>query len=256
MRSDNKLRERLGESRYNSNGSKMTIIEYNSNKNITVMFESGEVYKSDYNNFKKGNIKSVYDRTVANIGYNGEGIYKPKIKNKITNQYQLWRNMIVRCYDENHHKKYPSYKNCTVAEGWHNFQNFAKWYDENYYEVDGEEIQLDKDILIKNNKIYSPKTCIFVTRKINNLFIKRKRNRGKYPIGVHYDKSSGKFKAQYNDINNNRRHLGLFNTPEEAFKVYKIFKEALIRDIADEYKDKIPNNLYNALISYKIEIDD
>lgn len=256
MRSNNRAKERIGEYRYNNNGSKMTIIEYNNNKDIVVMFENGDKYNTNYRNFEIGNVKSVYDKTVVGVGYEGYGFYKAKINNKITNQYQTWRNMIVRCYDEKHHEKYPSYIGCEVSEEWHNFQNFAKWYDENYYEVDRNEMQIEKDILVKGNKIYSPETCIFVPRKINNLFIKRANDRGKYPIGVYYDNCNKKFKAQCNDINNKRKNLGLFNTPEDAFEAYKSFKESLIKQVAEEYRNVIPIQLYYALVTYKIDIND
>ena len=61
---------------------------------------------------------------------------------------------------------------CSVYEGWHNFQNFAKWYEDNYYEIEEEQMHLDKDILVKGNKVYSPDTCVFVPETINGLFVK------------------------------------------------------------------------------------
>ena len=40
------------------------------------------------------------------------------------------------------------------------------------------------------------------------------------------------------------------------FKQYKIMKETYIKQIADEYKELIPNILYNALYKYEVEITD
>lgn len=56
---------------------------------------------------------------------------------------------------------------------------------------------LDKDILVKGNKIYSPETCCFVPQEINNLFTKRKSCRGTLPIGVKYIKENKKFSASF-----------------------------------------------------------
>ena len=43
---------------------------------------------------------------------------------------------------------------------------------------------------------------------------------------------------------------------EEAFKSYKTFKEKYIKQVADEYKDKIPKKLYDAMYRYEVEITD
>lgn len=113
-------------------------------------------------------------------------------------------------------------------------------------------MHLDKDILIKGNKIYSPNTCIFVPQKINSLFTKRNSVRGEYPIGVTYSKKNHKFEPQVQG----RGWLGYYDTPEESFEVYKKNKEKRIKEIADEYKNKIPIKLYDALYDYKVEITD
>lgn len=169
--------------------------------------------------------------------------------------------MLQRCYDSKFHKRESTYIDCEVCEEWLNFQNFAKWYYENYYEMEGQKIHLDKDILHKGNKIYSPENCIFVPERINTLFIKRDKLRGHYPIGVCYHKASGKFNTQcsiydYKENKTKKKYLGCYDTPEKAFEVYKQFKEKYIKQVADHYKDQIPEKLYNELYNYQIEITD
>ena len=169
--------------------------------------------------------------------------------------------MLRRCYDSKFHKNQPTYVNCFVCKEWLNFQNFADWYYENYYEIEGEVMCLDKDILIKGNKIYSPDTCMFVPKLINGLFTKHTKTRGDYPIGVSYNKRDKKFISQCCVYNRKERktkskNLGSYNTPEEAFKVYKEYKEKYIKEVADYYKDKIPKKLYDAMYKYEIEITD
>ena len=154
--------------------------------------------------------------------------------------------MLQRCYDNKTQEKYPTYKGCQVCEEWHNFQNFAKWFEENYYEVEGENIDIDKDILCKGNKIYSPQTCVLSPHKINSLFVNRKNDRGNYPIGV--CKGKNKIKKSC--------YLSRYNTSEEAFQSYKQAKENYIKQVADEYKDKIPEILYKAMYKYKVNIND
>lgn len=102
----------------------------------------------------------------------GEGNYKVSDNTIVNLNYSTWLSMLKRCYNIEFQFKHSSYIGCSVHEDWHNFQNFAKWYDENYYSIGNERIALDKDILVKGNKIYSPETCIFVPHNINNLFTK------------------------------------------------------------------------------------
>jgi hypothetical protein len=163
--------------------------------------------------------------------------------------------MIHRSYSDKLQIKQPAYKGCTVAEEWHNFQTFAKWFDENYYEVEGERMELDKDILVKGNKHYSPETCVFVPKTLNTLLIKASVRRGLLPIGV--SKNNGKYQANcYNTSVGKLEYLGRFDNPEDAFLVYKEYKEQNIKKVAEDYKSRIPEILYSALVNYKVEITD
>ena len=122
-------------------------------------------------------------------------------------------------------------------------------------------MELDKDILYKNNKIYSPKTCIFVPQRINQLFIKQQRKRGTHSIGVSFtsDKTKLIVQCRINEgYGSKLEHLGRFplSEPFHAFYTYKIFKENYIKQIADEYKSLIPQKLYDALYRYEVEIND
>ena len=250
------INNRVGEINYNTKGSRMKIIECINARNIVVIFDNGYKTKTEYSQFKKGQIKNPYDKTIYNVGYIGEGYYK-LITHK--NIYKHWSSMIRRCYSEIYHKKEPTYKDCSVCEEWHNFQNFGKWFDENYYTIENETMCLDKDILHKGNKIYSPETCVFVPQRINSLFLKRNKSRGKYPIGTTYNKRDKKYESCCHMYKNNRytRHaIGNFDTPIEAFTAYKTFKEQYIKQVANEYKDKIPKKLYDAMYRYEVEITD
>ncbi|HEY8803993.1 MAG TPA: hypothetical protein VIM42_02605 [Clostridium sp.] len=247
--------ERINETRFNKNGLEMCIIEYTNERNIIVKFlSSGRTVSSRYSHFLDGSIKDRYANFVFGKGYIGIGKYKSSNNKKTTKMFNAWKGMLRRSYD-NSEKENPSYLGCSVAEEWHNFQNFGKWYDENYYEVDNEEMTLDKDILVKGNKIYSSKTCIFVPKNINMLFTQKRRFRGNYPIGVHFHKQNKKYIAQCNK-NSKEIYLGCFVTPELAFNTYKIYKENLIKQIADQYKDKIPQKLYDSMYKYIVEIND
>ena len=253
--------DRVGEEGYNNFGSKMIIIGYRKYSDIDVYFpEYDWTFKNTtYGNFKKGNIKCPYEKRYFGVGYLGEGDYKVSESDKLTRVYSTWHNMLKRCYSEKYHEKQPTYKDCNTSNVFHNFQNFGDWDNNNYYKVGNEKMCLDKDILVKHNKIYSPETCIYVPNTINLLFVKNDKNRGESAIGT--TPKYGKYETNCHLINpktgkSKNEYLGRYDTELEAFEVYKYYKEKNIKQVADYYKKLIPQKLYNALYSYEVEITD
>ena len=251
--------KRLGETVMQKCGEIAYIVEYVNALDITVQFKAtGELVKTTYSNFVKGNVKSHFTATVYGIGITGLESVRDENGEQL-DSYICWKDMLRRCYSAKFQEKQPTYIGCSVCDEWLYYSNFKKWYDNNYYEIDNKTSQLDKDILVKGNKIYSPDTCVFVPNFINKLFIKRQKLRGAFPIGVSYHKRDKKYVAQlsvFKDGKKTIKTLGYFDTPEEGFEVYKKNKEAYIKEIADEYKDKIPAELYKAMYDYRVDIND
>lgn len=216
----------------------------------------------DNSNSKYNNLIYVSDRELYNLR-NGkisvedlgrEQKYILFLNNSRMKARRLWNDMYSRCYNKKLHKRFPEYIGCTICEYWlEDKERFYKWVEENYYMVGSEQVDLDKDILVKGNKVYSPDTCIFVPHTINTLLLNSKRNRGKYPLGVSYDK--GKYRAALS-VDGKNVKLGCFNTPEKAFEEYKEHKKSLIIVTADRYKGKIPDKVYQAMLNWEIEITD
>lgn len=192
--------------------------------------------------------KRAMEPIMCKIGYRGlEDV------DCTTESYIKWHDMIHRCYNEKFHKRQPQYKGCTVCVEWLNYSNFKIWYDQ--HKIPGMTLDLDKDILFKENKIYSPETCCFVSHTINALFLSRKEARGEYPIGVSYEKEKKKFRACMAFMGKQIK-LGTFDTAEAAFARYKEYKEDFIQDMAEQYREQIPDKVYEAMMRWKIEIDD
>lgn len=106
--------------------------------------------------------------------------------------YKVWQGMLRRCYDTKYQDNQPTYVDCTVCEEWLTFSNFRKWMEQQ----DWQGKYLDKDLLVRSNKIYSPTTCVFVDRMTNNFIIDGGAARGEWPIGVTFIKQHGKFQAK------------------------------------------------------------
>lgn len=256
-----KCKNRIGEEKYNNQGCLMEIIGYNNSDDITIEFKDEYKFKTNtqYSHFIKGQVKNPYHKSVFDIGIIGYK-YPVSLNNKTTKEYNAWSGVLRRCFDNKIQDKRCTYKNVTCCDEWllyenfyewlHSQENFDKWYDGNRWAV-------DKDILIKGNKIYSPSTCCLVPININSLFIKSNANRGDLPIGVL--KKHNLFVARCNSpFTNKREHLGIYNTPEEAFKAYKKRKEEIIEEVAEiEYaKGNITKKCYDAMIKYEVEITD
>ena len=148
--------------------------------------------------------------------------------------YNIWMNMIKRCYSEVYQARRPTYKGCTVADEWLSFSNFKHWMEKQ----DWQGKQLDKDIKKIDNKIYSPENCLFVTTRINCLFNDCGSAQGIYPVGVSFHKSTQKFIARCSR-NGKRIHLGVFSSPEEACKSYRAYKNKTVIEVANK-----PENTY------------
>ena len=251
--------ERLGETVMQKCGEVAYIVEYVNSKDITVQFkETGELVKVEYGNFVKGNVKSHFTPSVFGVGIKG---LEPTVdeNGEVLDSYNCWIGMLKRCYSAKYQEKRPTYKGCSVCDEWLYYSNFKNWYNENYYEIDNKTSQLDKDVLIKGNKVYSPETCVFVPNFINTLFIKSQKSRGKFPIGVCYHKASKKYQAGLSVFKNGKstfKAIGCFNTVNEAFEAYKKAKEDYIKEVADNYKDEIPVELYKSMYAYEVSIDD
>lgn len=252
--------DRLYSENYNKQNCLMKIIKYDGVRKVTVQFQDKFKYTTTtfYKHFLNGSIINPYYPDVLGVGICGTK-YPTKINGKNTKEYRTWYNMLLRCYDKKIHEREPTYIQCECCEEWLLYENFYEWIhsQENFDTISKIEWALDKDILIKNNKIYSPNTCCLVPQTINNLFIKSDATRGQYPIGVSYYKNISKYASQCHDGNKNI-YLGVYNTPEEAFYVYKNFKEKLIKNNAkQEYSNhNITKQCYDAMITYEVEITD
>lgn len=148
--------------------------------------------------------------------------------------HKKWQAMLERCYSPRWHKKQPTYVGCTVCEEWKYFSNFRSWMETQ----DWEGKQLDKDILIEGNKVYSPETCVFVDQKVNKFLTERGNDRGRYMLGVHI-KPSGLYFACCNSVVTNKQvYLGAYQTEKEAHLVWLEYKLSQAIILAEEQTDE------------------
>lgn len=231
-----------------NNSGNCVVVNYTNYDDVTVKFvETGYETKTRMDNLKLGKVKDYLHPSIYGKGILGEGFKQSESQSY---SFQLWKNMLKRCYSEVSFKKSPSYEQCLTSETFNDYQQFKTWCN-SQLGFGNTGWELDKDILVKGNKIYSEDTCCFVPKEINLLLVKHDKGRGDYLLGVDYHKNRKQFRARCSD-----KHLGWFNTEIEAFQAYKEAKEEYIKEVANKWKDQIDPRVYNALMKYEVEITD
>ena len=158
----------------------------------------------------------------------------------------LYNNMKQRCNNK------KGYENCVIGKTWEkDHEKLYTWYRNNYYTLpDGEPINIDKDILIPNNRIYSEDTCLLVPERINKFFINiHGTKKNGMPVGVTLDKKSQKYKAS---IYKNKKSikLGTYGTPQEAHDAWRKAKIEHLLELIEHYKDIVPSEVTEAMMQW------
>ena len=165
----------------------------------------------------------------------------------ISYEYSIWKSMLRRC------KEHASYTDCSVVDEWLEFQPFAEWLKSNDFY--GLGYDLDKDILSKEAKVYSPETCVLVPRHINIIF-KAPRQSVKHdlPIGVCYQARNArkKYGASVSRAGKKRLYLGYFECPQEAHQAYVVAKESYVKEVANKWRGRIDERVYDALMNWRV----
>ena len=237
------------------NSGDFKILKYNDARNVEIQFlKTGYETTVELVSIRNGNVKDQYLPSVFDVGIVGAK-YPSTINGVRTKEYVLWKSMLTRCYSTIHKKKNPTYKDCEVSDNFKSYEYFYEWCH-SQIGFNNEGWHLDKDLLVKGNKVYSESTCIFIPSEINSVLTKCTASRGKYLIGVCWHNTNKAFVARVNKNKGKQEWLGVFNTEIEAFNAYKQAKESFVKEQANKWKGKVDERAYEALMNYTVDIDD
>ena len=240
--SEENKKNKVGEKNITNQGFEITLVEYKSYRDCIVEFNDRyHTRKSfSYLNFQRGNIRNpscwvLYKRGIA---------YREDVKGN-EKAFEKYRAMFDRCYGKQEGNN-AVYKGCEVCNEWYDFSAFAKWYDENFYQINDEKMDLDKD-LFGDGKLYSPNTCIFIPHKLNSQFAnhEKKNKTLSLPLGVTLHKREGG-SVCYRVIALDKNQL--FDSIDEASNAYNNYIHNNNVEFANKYKDIIPQKLYDFLM--------
>lgn len=229
-----------------------TVTSYiNANKVLVQFEDTGTSVWTSKDRAVKGTVRDKNHPTIFGVGCIGIGKYKSRYgaKGPKTKEYQVWENMIARCYYPKT-ARYNAYggQGVTVYKGWLNFQNFAEWFTQNYREGQ----HLDKDIL-GDGKQYNPEVCRFVPQELNNLLVNNTINTGKVsalPVGVAISKDEYQCTLSLN-LSNSVKYTA--STVQEVMWYYMKAKTDGVRSVVESLKEEIPTDVYLKLKDYKFE---
>lgn len=236
-------------------GYTVKVIKYERATSVHIKFPVDDI---DCNGYEKvcskndltvtGIVGYPYDRKSNGIGYHGSE--KGAIPTN-THIKDVWQKMLKRCYNPSYKDK--SYIGCTVHEDWHNYTNFYHWYnsqiDKGYF---SKGFQLDKDILIFGNKIYSESTCCLVPEQVNSFLNNSSDTRGTgLPSGIHWKAKNKKFQVSVKNEFKEHSYLALVSTPEDGYVIYTKEKERIAKFLAERYRCHLRKDVYLALVNYK-----
>ena len=231
------------------------ILKYNDNVNVEIQFlRTGFKTTVCLGSIRNGKVKDRYLPSVYSIGVVGAK-YQIRVSGVLAKEYELWKGMLKRCYSDIFKKKRPTYEGCEASENFKSYEYFYEWCNKQIG-FNNKDWQMDKDLLVKGNKVYSENTCVFIPSEINSLLINCTASRGRHLIGVHWSKTANAFVARVSRNKGCSEHLGLFNTEIEAFNAYKTAKESFIKEQANRWKSQIDPRAYEALMNYEVSIDD
>lgn len=177
--------------------------------------------------------------------------------------YEVYDGILARCKDtvDNENVR-DCYDKSTMWQKWlDNPKEFVKWYLFHYYECDGEEMDVDKDLFGDGSGMYHEDFCCILPKGLNTLLANSKKHYEKgqtlensLPLGVRYNSKTNKYYGEIQFTGTDRQiSLSEWDTPEEAFAEYKIMKQADILLVVAKYKESIPDYIYDRFLTVEVK---
>lgn len=242
---------KVGDIFKNNEGCFCSVTYYKNSSDVGIVFHDSFAWNTSVRsgNLVRGNFKNLFHPSVCGVGFMGVGKHKMYKKGLVTREYRIWLGMLQRCYSKNKKtKSFKGYEDCSVHEDWHNFQVFAEWYTNHEFYNLGYE--LDKDIKVKGNRVYSERTCCLVPAYINLLIHTKQEKVSCLPTGV---SNPSKEKYQANLTKHGKIYiLGRFNSVEEASRAYVEEKEIHVKEEAKRWRSRISEDVFRGLLKWTV----
>lgn len=248
----------VGEEFTTNQGYTVSVLPYETTKEIQVIFkETQNIVTTTLAGLRNGHVRNPFHRGIFGIGFNtGDHYHTKPFRGSVkpTKEYRCWVDMLRRCYDP----KFNGFRvyggaGVTVDSQWHNFQEFAEWcqWQRGFHNTGW---SLDKDWLSRDSKIYSPETCCFVPKQINNLVTTVCKDQ--VAIGVHKTKGQySYFKLHIGGHGIQEKFVKTVASLEEGKILYGKLKKDIVYKIAIKYKEEIEPRLFEAMLLWEAKLE-
>lgn len=231
---------------FNTNeGGSVTVIGLLKDSKVLIKHNDEFGYEVEVEKIRllRGTIKNPYHRSVQGVGYHGVGKYKTQVNKVLDLAYKKWRGMMSRNYCYDYENKFSSYKDCYVADEWHNLQTFSDWY----YKQTGWDkgFELDKDLLSESGKVYSPETCCLIPREINTAIVSLTNSDS--VMGYH-ERRNGLFEVHVKCIKGSYKS---FRDKDDAINYYLSLKKITVEDLILKWEGKVDNKVIEKLKTWE-----
>lgn len=227
--------------RIQTNTGEMRVLSID-RQDVLVRFDDGYEVIAIKGNVVKGTVRNPNFKNCFGVGFAGVGPYT--MHRQLS--YNKWYNMLVRCYDEQYKIDHPTYEGVYCCDDWHNYQNFTGWF-RGQIGCGERGFDLDKDLLVKGNKVYAPDRCVLVPQELNKILGNTGTDRG---ISTRPD-LNGKWMVRCSTVDG-EIYLGC-HQKDKALKIYQDFKLEYLKKRADFWRDRIDPRVYNTLINFTFE---
>jgi len=257
---------KIGDILTNNEGYNLQVVDYHGANNVLIRWlDCGTEEITASGNISRGMIRYLNKRSVFGVGYLGYGRFVPGEKRLEHGQQRLpshlhrhWRHVLERTVAD---RDIARYEDCKIVSEWHNLQNFCNWAIEqpnhNSKESNGRYWAIDKDIVCKGNRIYGPEFCVFVPNEVNVFFTKKEiGNAGLPGVNIIHAKNvrwKTGYIARCTTPGKPREYLGFYDTPEEAFAVYKEAKEKAARVLAGMWEGRLDHRVIESLHKFTVD---
>ena len=240
---------KVGDVLTNNQGCNYTVVEYKNSRHVVIEFNDNHKHQVTVraHALKTKNIRNPFYPTVQGVGYIGAGDFTSAKGSVGREAYVKWQSMLERCYSNK--DRHSAYFDCSVHSDWHNFQVFAKWcVSQKYY---GSGYDIDKDILVTGNRVYSENTCCLVPSEINAMVIGLRFINGNSDMGVVYNESARKYIAKV-CVGKYQKYIGSYKTLKEARRAYIELKKRYFKNMVIVHNDRIELNVARALWDWDV----
>ena len=248
---------KIGDIYKNTHGEPFEVIDYFDCVNVVIKFNSGWTQRVAANTIRKGAVRDYLKPTIYGVGFNSLDRDFPDDYKYKRKAFNLWKDILTRCYSVAFKNKHPTYVDVICSEDWHDFKNFYIWFKDVYTDfMYNHKWELDKDLRVLKSNLYSKETCSFVPKQVNNIINSWiKHDNEDVCIEQRSRRDGVSYLPYLNNEDSKRISLGTFRNKSDAKNAVVTKKKEVLFKVIDKYKDNLNKDVIYVLTKFAKELN-